>query len=76
MSDTIIINTPDGITFYRLAAQKGAIRLEKIGLRHSRGSVRKVAALEYGLKPNAKHDEVIAEIQKRMDALMAKAGGK
>lgn len=40
----------------------GAIKLEKLGMKHSRGSVRKHWAVKLGLKPTAKADAVIAAI--------------
>ena len=40
------ITTPEGIAYARLAALKGAVRLESVGLRHSKiRSVRKMAAM-------------------------------
>lgn len=47
---------------YQLLAVKHAIKLEAIGMKHSRGSVRKHWAVELGLKPNAKHADVVARI--------------
>ena len=58
------ISTPEGIAYTRLAALKGAVRLESLGMKHSsRRSIRKMAALEMGLKANAKHEEVIAALK-------------
>lgn len=34
----IVIDTPEGIEAYRLLAIRGALKLETVGLRHSRGS--------------------------------------
>ncbi len=68
-----IINTPEGIQFARLAALKGAVRLESIGLRHSKiRSVRKMAALEMGLKASAKCPEVLAAIEAKMATMLPK----
>lgn len=68
-----IINTPEGIQFARLAALKGAVRLESIGLRHSKiRSVRKLAALELGLKASAKCPEVLAAIEAKMATMLPK----
>ena len=68
-----IITTPDGVEYASLAALKGAVKLESLGLRHSRiRNVRKMAAIRMGLKPNTKHAEVIEAIKARMDELLAK----
>lgn len=69
----VILDTPDGISYARLASCKGAVRLESKGMKMSRGvNVTKMMRQELGLKARAPHEEVIAEIQKRMDALLAK----
>lgn len=66
-----MINTPEGINYARLAALRGAVRLESIGMRHSKvRSVRKMAALEMGLKPSAKCPEVIAALEAKMAAIL------
>ncbi len=67
-----MINTNVGIYFAQMAAAKGAITLEGKGMKHSSGkSMRKVWALNLGLKPTTKGEEVIAELQRRMDAIVA-----
>jgi hypothetical protein len=69
--NAVVLNTPNGITFARLAALKGAVRLESVGLKHSSGkSMRKLAAVEMGLKPSAKHIEVIAALAAKMEELL------
>lgn len=65
-----VINTPQGIRIYQLLAVKSAIKLEKLGMRHSCGrSVRKMWAVQMGLKPTAKADEVITAIQAEIDRI-------
>jgi hypothetical protein len=72
VNSAIMIDTPAGISYARLAALKGAVRLESVGLRHSKiRSVRKMAALEMGLKASAKCPEVIAALQAKMDEMLA-----
>lgn len=66
---TIIIDRPNGISLFQLMAAMSAIKLEKLGLKHSRGSVRKHWALHCGLGANAKHDVVLAAMQKKVDEL-------
>lgn len=59
------------VQYAQLAAAKQAIKLEQKGLKHSRLNVRRVWAIHLGLKPSAKHEVVIAEIEKRMEELLA-----
>jgi hypothetical protein len=68
------INTPEGMQYYRLAQLKGAVKLESVGLRHSKArgrSVRKMAALEIGLKASAKYPEIIAALEAKMAEMLA-----
>lgn len=69
MSGGIVASGPVGTRIFQLLAVKSALNLEKIGLRHSRGSVRKAWALHYGLKPSAKCDVVIAKIEAELKTL-------
>jgi hypothetical protein len=70
MDEPVIINTPEGIKYVQMAAAKGAIRLEKLGMRHSKiGSVKNAWAKHLGMRPRATHDEVIAELEKRMQKI-------
>lgn len=61
---------------YTLLAARAAVKLERIGMRHSSGrSVRKHWALILGFKSNATHDVVIealtAEVRKIKNAIQA-----
>lgn len=49
-----IIMTPEdgGIDFFQLASRKAALKLECLGMKHSRGSVYAVCKKVYGLKGN------------------------
>lgn len=51
---------------FSLLAAKSAIKLEKLGLKHSRGSVRQHWARHLGLSTRAKHDQVIAAIEAKI----------
>ncbi len=71
MNQSITISDPTGISYARLAALKGAVKLESKGMKMSRGvNATRIARQELGLKPRAPHQEVIEAIQKRMDALL------
>jgi len=48
-----VIDTPDGIAFYRLAALKGALDLQTKGMKLSRGrSATSIGKAQYGLRRN------------------------
>jgi len=65
-----IVNTPDGIRFAQLLSVRGMIRLQAMGMRHSSGkNVRKIWALHYGMKPNAKAADVLARIEAELEEL-------
>lgn len=70
-----VMLTGDGIVYAQLCALKGAVKLEKVGMRHSSGrSARKHAAKLMKLKPRASYDDVIAALEKRInEMLVAKA---
>jgi len=68
MTDSVILDTTDGINFFRLCQLRGALKMEARGMMHSRmGKIRKPVALSLGMKANTKIEEVIAEVQKRID---------
>jgi hypothetical protein len=61
-----IIDTPEGIAFFRLCQMQSAIKLEMKGLRHSRGSVYALAKREYNLQGN--RQSVVDQLQDMIDA--------
>lgn len=70
---SIMITTKEGIEYAQLAAMKGAVKLEKAGLKHSSGrSLRKHAAVTMGLKPGASYDDVIKALEAKMNELLVK----
>jgi hypothetical protein len=69
MSGTMCVG--NGVQVFQLLAAKGAINLESKGIKHSRMNVRKTWAIHLGLKPNAKHDVVIAAIEKKIEEVRA-----
>lgn len=70
MSDTIVIDTPEGIAFFRLLQLRGALRIEvELGLRMGRGSLLAAVNREYGTNFRRKADalafldEVVEEVK-------------
>lgn len=63
-------NTPDGISYFRLASLKAQLKMEKVGLKGSGGAIRPRVAKEFGLKPRDSHDKFIAAVQAEMDKLI------
>lgn len=68
-NEAVMVNTPAGIQMFQLLAVRGALRLEKLGMKHSRGSVRKMWAVHLGMKPTTKIDIVIAKVEEMIQAL-------
>lgn len=59
------------LAYARLAALKGAVKLEGLGMKHSSGrSMRRQAASELGLKANATTDDVIGVLNREMERLL------
>lgn len=53
---------------FQLSAAKGAIKLEKLGMRHSSGkSARKAWAKHFGMPANSTHEQVIERIQEELN---------
>lgn len=72
MNNGFVADTPEAIDVFRLITVKSALKLESKGMQMTRGpKLRKPWAIKLGLKPNAKYEEVIAEIQRRLDAAKA-----
>lgn len=57
-----MINTPEGISAFHLLSIKYALKLESIGLKHSRGSVAKLVRGMTGSKTRNKQ-ELLAEYE-------------
>jgi hypothetical protein len=66
----IIADTPNKIEYFNLSRAKSAIKLESVGLKSRGGSVRKMYAIHFGLKPSASHEIVIQKIQEKMNELI------
>lgn len=50
----IVLDTPEGIAFYQLCALRGALKLEVLGMRSSRGSAGAVARRVLNTKERSK----------------------
>jgi hypothetical protein len=61
--------TGEGITYFQLAAVKAALKLEKVGLKHSGGAIRPKWAKRLGLKPRDSHDTYINTLNMRMSEM-------
>lgn len=63
------------VEFARLAALKGAVKLEQAGLRHSSGrSMTQVARELLGLKRSVSRDEVLAVLTEEVEHAIAHGG--
>jgi hypothetical protein len=59
--------TGSNIAIYQLMVWKGAIKLEKLGMKRCGRSVLSIAKEHFGMPKRTTHDEVIARIQKEID---------
>lgn len=67
-----VADTPDSISYFRFASLKGALKLEKVGLKTRGGALRPKLAKEFGLSPKAPHADFIAYCESKMAILIAK----
>ena len=66
-NETVVVDTPEGVNFVRLAALKGALKMEIHGM-HRRGrSAYSIAKSDYGLKGSR------AKVLAQLEAMVEKA---
>lgn len=71
-----VADTPEGIEAMQLVTVKMGLRLESQGMKVRQGpKLRQPWAIKLGLKPNAKYDEVITAVEKRLEEIQANATG-
>lgn len=70
------VATGEAIPYVQLAAVKGALKLESLGMKMRGGSLRKRWAVHLGLKPSTKYPELIAHIEKLMRDMLPKGNPK
>lgn len=71
MEKSIVVNTPDGISYFRFASIKGMLNLESKGLYGRGGALRPRLAKEFGLKPRDSYAKYIAYCEAQMAILLA-----
>lgn len=59
------------VNYFCLASWKGALKLERIGLKSSGGAIRPRIAARLGLKPRQDRDVFIARIEELMKQIIA-----
>lgn len=70
MSEQAQVFTGEGITYFQLATLKQALKLESKGLKSRGGAIRPKFAAQLGLKPRDSYEAFIAEVEKRMQAIL------
>ena len=65
-----MICSEHGIAMYRLLALKSALKLECLGMRHSRGSAHAIIKREFGFKGNKQH--VLAQLEQYIAGIRGK----
>jgi hypothetical protein len=63
----IVIDTKEGVSMYRLLALKASLRLELMGMKHSRVNVYTLVKREFGLKGNKQkvYDQFVALVEQK-----------
>lgn len=64
------------VNYFCLASWKGALKLEKVGLKHSGGAIRPRIAARLGLKPRQSYDVFIERIQSLMNQIIAEKAAR
>ncbi len=72
-NETVSINTPEGLRYARLAAVKGRLKLEGMGLRFKGPTILKRMKSEFGTKTR---EATIAAIQHEMDEILKRHRGE
>lgn len=68
---TVVLSGPTEVSYGRFAALKGALKMEKVGLKSRGGALRPRLAKEFGLKPRDSYDAYIAYCESQMAILLA-----
>jgi len=71
-NNAIVCDTPESINAFHMLSIKGALKLESLGMRHSRGSVGKLAKQilkEAGKKAPSNKVALLAEFEAHLRAL-------
>lgn len=70
----LVITGPESISLFRLLSLKGALKLEMLGMTHSRGSVYALVKAEFGLKGNkqAVYDQFVKIVEAAGEAQLAR----
>ncbi len=72
MSDkAIVVDTPEGIYFYRLLAMRGALKLEMRGLRRRGRSVASIAKEMFKLPKSCRNEVALVRLEHEIDQKMA-----
>lgn len=66
----MIAKTTLEMDYVKFAQVKGAVRLEKAGMKSRGGSVRLAACKAWGLPRNTSHDDLIVIIEGKMNELL------
>lgn len=68
--DPVVLDKPLQMYGFRMAQLRAAVKLEKIGMKHSSGrSVTAMAKRELGMKRSATHEQVIAVLEREIAAV-------
>lgn len=69
-ANVVAPNATEEVNYFCLASWKGALKLEKVGLKSSGGAIRPRIAERLGLKPRQDRDVFIARIESLMKQIL------
>lgn len=75
-ANVVAPNATTEVNYFCLASWKGALKLEKHGLKSSGGAVRPRIAARLGLKPRQDRDVFIARIEELMNQILEETRAK
>jgi hypothetical protein len=64
-----VFDTPDAIHYFQLVAQRGAVKLESMGYKHSNGNITPKLKAHYNMPRNATYAQVIAKLEEELTQL-------
>ncbi len=65
-----VVDTPEGIHFYRLLSLRGRLRMEMRGLRGKGRSVASVVKEMFGLKKGCRNEKALARLEEEIKNLI------
>lgn len=63
----MVLDAPEQIKRFQLMSQRSAVKLEKLGMKHSGGNITPKLKRKYNLPRTATYDQVIVKLTEEID---------